>query len=347
MIRTSRRHLLKLAVGAAGASVLPAGLIGRAFAQGDPVRIAMVIKALGISFFDSARAGGEEACKELSARFDRVFEQIFTGPNQATAEEQIQVIQALINQGVDALAIAADDENALVPVAKRAMQRGIKVISWDSPIAQEGRILQVDPTSIEALGARMLELMAAPINHEGEVAILSSTPEQAGQNAWIAAMKEEWKKPEYANMPLVTTVYSGTQFDKGYREVDNIIKAYPNLRGVIAVGTVEHAAAAKVIIDRGLIGKVYTSGLGLPSQMQSAVEAGATQSFALWNNVDLGYSVIMIAGLLVMGEIKGDPNSVITVGRMGEMTIGENGRVVMAPPMTFDKSNIAEFAKLF
>jgi rhamnose transport system substrate-binding protein len=346
-MRINRRDTLRIFTGLAGSAALSTGLADHAWAEDKPVRIAMVSKALGISFFDSARAGGEEACKELSARFKRPFEQLFTGPNQATAEQQVQVIQALMNQNVDAIAISADDENALVPVCKKAMQRGIKVISWDSPIAQQGRILQVDPTSVSALGARMLELMAAPIDHRGDIAILSSTPQQAGQNAWMAAIKEEWKKPEYGQMKLVTTVYSGTEYDKAYREVDNVIRAYPDLKGVIAIGTLEHAAAAKVVIDRGLIGKVYTSGLGLPSQMQSAVEAGATQSFALWNNVDLGYTVSMISGLLVVGEVEGKPNSLMKVGRMGEIKIDEGGRAVMAPPMTFDKSNIAQFAKLF
>jgi rhamnose transport system substrate-binding protein len=316
-------------------------------AETDPVRVAMVIKALGISFFDSSRAGGEEACKELSDRFKRPFEQIFAGPNQTTAEQQIQVIHALINQRVNAINISADDENALVPVCKKAMERSIKVISWDSPIAQEGRIVHVDPTSVSALGARMLELMANAIDHKGEVAILSSTPEQAGQNAWIAAMKEEWKKPDYANMTLVTTVYSGTQSDKGYREIQGVIKAYPDLKGIVAVGTVEHAAAAKVIMDSGLVGKVYTSGLGLPSQMHAAVEAGATKSFALWNNVDLGYTVSMISGLLAVNETAGKPDTTIQVGRMGELKVGSDGRIIMAPPLTFDKENIAKFAKLF
>ena len=55
-----------------------------------------------------------------------------TGPTDPTAEGQIEVINSLIAQGVDAIAISANDPDALVPALKRAMDRGITVISWDS-----------------------------------------------------------------------------------------------------------------------------------------------------------------------------------------------------------------------
>ena len=57
------------------------------------------------------------------------IEIIYTAPTKATAEDQIAVIDALIAQKVDGIMVSANDANALVPVGKKAMQRGIKVIS--------------------------------------------------------------------------------------------------------------------------------------------------------------------------------------------------------------------------
>lgn len=57
---------------------------------------------------------------------------IYTGPTTTTAEAQIEVLNGLIARGVDAIAISANDPDAVVPVLKKAMQRGIKVVSWDS-----------------------------------------------------------------------------------------------------------------------------------------------------------------------------------------------------------------------
>ena len=44
------------------------------------------------------------------------------------------------------IAISANDADALVPVLKKAMERGITVISWDSGVAKEGRQLHLNPS---------------------------------------------------------------------------------------------------------------------------------------------------------------------------------------------------------
>jgi rhamnose transport system substrate-binding protein len=103
-------------------------------AAADNVRIAMVVKALGIGFFEAARKGGEEAAKELGN-----VELIYTGPTTTTAEGQTETLNALIAQRVNAIAVTANDTDALVPILKKAMQRKIAVVSWDSAVAPEGR----------------------------------------------------------------------------------------------------------------------------------------------------------------------------------------------------------------
>lgn len=99
-------------------------------ASADDMKIALVVKALGIGFFEAAAKGAEEAATELGG-----VKIIYTGPTDTTAEGQIEVINSLIAQGVDAIAISANDPDALVPSLKKAMSRGITVISWDSGVA--------------------------------------------------------------------------------------------------------------------------------------------------------------------------------------------------------------------
>ena len=334
----NRRTILQLM---GTASVAAASGVGPAMAA-DKVRVAMVVKALGIGFFDACRDGGLDAAKELGN-----VELIYTGPTKTTAEEQIAVIDSLIAQKVDAMAISANDTNALVPVCKKAMSRGIKVISFDSGIAPEGRIMQLDPSNPELIGNKCVQMMAKTLHNEGDVAILSATAQATNQNTWIEYMKKEWAKPEYAKMKLVATVYGDDVADKSYRETQGLIKAYPNLKGIIAPTSVGIVAAAKAVVDSNLVGKVYVTGLGLPSEMKGAVLAGATDTFAIWNPIDLGYSATMIAALIATGKATGAPGTTIHVGRMGDIKIGADGNAAMADPFTFDKSNIEKFAKIF
>ena len=333
----TRRDSFRLISAAALAAAAP----GAVFAA-DKMRVAMVVKALGIGFFDACRDGGLEAAKELGD-----VDLIYTGPTKTTAEDQIAVIDSLIAQKVNAIAISANDPNALVPVCKKALAKGITVISFDSGVAEGGRVMQLDPSNAELVGAKCVQMIANTLHNEGEVAILSATAQATNQNIWIGEMKKEWAKPEYAKMKLVSTVYGDDLADKSYRETQGLLKANPNLKGIIAPTSVGIVAAAKAVVDAGLVGKVYVTGLGLPSEMKGAVLAGATDTFAIWNPIDLGYSATMIAAMIASGKATGKPGTSVHAGRMGDIKIGADGSAAMSDPFTFDKSNIEKFAKIF
>jgi rhamnose transport system substrate-binding protein len=333
----TRRDSFRLISAAALAAAAPGALFAA-----DKMRVAMVVKALGIGFFDACRDGGMEAAKELGD-----VDLIYTGPTKTTAEDQIAVVDSLIAQKVNAIAISANDPNALVPVCKKALAKGITVISFDSGVAEGGRIMHLNPSNNALIGAKCVQMIAKTLNNEGDVAILSATAQATNQNIWIGEMKKEWAKPEYAKMKLVSTVYGDDVADKSYRETQGLLKANPNLRGIIAPTSVGIVAAAKAVVDAGLVGKVYVSGLGLPSEMKGAVLAGATDTFAIWNPIDLGYSATMIAAMIASGKATGKPGTSVHAGRMGDIKIGEDGSAAMADPFTFDKSNIEKFAKIF
>ncbi len=306
------------------------------------VRIAMVVKNLGNAFFEACRDGGLEAIG-----LGEDIELIFQGPITPTAEGQIEIVDSLIAQKVDAIAISANDPNALVPVCKRAMAEGIKVISFDSGVAEGGRILQLDPSGPEFIGRQQVQLIAEMIGYKGEIAILSATSQATNQNIWIGWMKEELKKPAYKDMKLVATVYGDDLSDKSYREALGLFKSYPNLKGIISPTTVGVAATAKALEDEGLSGVIKLTGLGLPSEMKQYILNGTCTKMALWNPIELGYSATTIAYKLLTGEIKGEVGEVMNVGKMGEITIGEGGTAVMAEPYVFDKSNIEKFAAIY
>ena len=190
-----RRHML-----VAGGAALGWALIGHAPDAAEKLRIAMVVKALGIGFFDAAHKGGEEAAKQLSD-----VELIYTGPTNTTAEGQIETVNSLIAQRVNAIAITANDTDALVPILKKAMQRKITVVSFDSAVAPAGREAHLDPSSPKLIGETLAKLAGAPIDDKGKIAILSTTPTATNQNNWIAEMKKAL--PSHAGLELVTTVY--------------------------------------------------------------------------------------------------------------------------------------------
>jgi len=327
---------------AATASALALVLAAGPGVAGEKVKIAMVVKSLGNGFFDAAHEGGNAAAKELGD-----VDLIYTGPTAPTAEAQIEVINSLISQKVDALVISANDKDALVPIAKRAMQRGIKVISFDSGIAPAGRQMQLNPSNNALIGTKLVQMASDAAGGAGEIAILSATAQATNQNIWIGEMKKVLAQPEYAKLKLVTVVYGDDQSDKSYREALGLLRSHPDLKVIVAPTTVGIVASAKAVADEKLIGKVYVTGLGLPSEMAGHVKSGAVKSFAIWNPIDLGYTATELAYAFVKGKATGKEGEQIPAGRMGKITIEANGEAAMAPPFTYDKSNIDQFAKVF
>jgi rhamnose transport system substrate-binding protein len=310
-------------------------------ASAADTRIALVVKSLGNGFFDAAAKGAEEAAAEIGG-----IEIIYTGPTSATAEGQIEIINALIAQQVDAIAISANDPDALVPVLKKAMDRGIAVISWDSGVAAEGRQMHLNPSDTALIGETIFKLAADYLPDGGQVAILSASSTAANQNSWIDAGKEALPTM-FPNIELVATVYGDDDSVKSTDEAKGLIASYPNLKAIIAPTTVGVVAAAQVVTDMGLIGKINVTGLALPSEFKQFIDSGASQAVALWNPIDLGYSAVYIANALATGAATAEPGSTISIGHVGEITLDDATSAAMAAPFTFDASNIEEFSKIY
>jgi len=306
------------------------------------VKIAILVKALGNGFFEAARDGANEAAKELGN-----VEILYQGPSQATAEGQIEIVDSLIAQKVNAIAISANDADALVPVLKKAMKAGIKVVSFDSGVSVGGRQVNLVPSATDLIGSQQVQLISDLIGGKGEIAILSATSQATNQNAWIEVMKKTLKDPKYAGLKLDAVVYGDDSSDKSYREALGLFKTYPNLKGIISPTTVGVAATAKAIQDNNLTGKIQLTGLGLPSEMKAYILSGVCVQMALWNPIDLGYSATQIAYALVKGTIKGNPGESVPAGRMGSIKIGANGESVMGTPFVYNKDNIEKFAAMF
>lgn len=332
--------LKKLAIAALAASMLVA--FAGCEKKQEKVRIAMVVKNLGNGFFDAAHAGAKEAAAQL-----KDVEIIYTGPTTPSAEGQIEIVNSLISQKVSAIVISANDPDALVPIAKKAMARGIKVISFDSGLSQEGRLMQLNPSNAALIGQKQIQMASDAIGGSGEIAILSASAQATNQNIWINVMKSELAKPEFAKLKLVATVYGDDQSDKSYREAIGLLRSNPGLKAIIAPTTVGINAASKAVVDEHLVGKVFVTGLGLPSEMAGHVKSGAVREFAIWNPIDLGYAATYAAYDFVKGAPNAKPGGSVSAGRMGTIAIDANGEAAMGAPFTYNKENVDKFSKIF
>ncbi|MGW2146076.1 rhamnose ABC transporter substrate-binding protein [Nonomuraea bangladeshensis] len=301
------------------------------------LKIAFLPKQVNNPYFTIADKGGVDAAREFGGAGKEV------GPSDASASSQVSYINTLIQQKQDAIVISANDPNAVVPALKQARAAGIKVVSYDSDTAPEGRDIFVNQASAEDLGRTEVQLLAKQLGNKGKIAILSATPNATNQNTWIEFMKDELSKPEYKDMELVKVAYGNDDDQKSFTETQGLLRSYPDLAGIISPTTVGIAAAARYLSDSPYKGKVKLTGLGTPNQLRKFVKDGTIEAFELWNPADLGYLASYAAAALASGQITGAEGETFKAGKLGDYTVGAKGEVLLGKPTVFDKSNIDDF----
>ncbi|MEU5644759.1 rhamnose ABC transporter substrate-binding protein [Streptomyces milbemycinicus] len=301
------------------------------------LKLAFLPKQINNPYEKIVDDAGIEAAGEFGGKGKEV------GPSDASASSQVSYINTLIQQRQDAILIAANDPNAVCGPLKQAMKKDIKVVAYDSDTAKECRQLFINQASSEEIGRSQVQHIAEQLDYKGEIAILSATQNATNQNTWIEFMKDELKKPKYKNMKLVKTAYGDDDDQKSFQETQGLLKAYPNLKGIISPTTVGIAAAARYISDSSYKGKVVINGLGTPNQMRKYVKDNTVEQFSLWDPKKLGYLGSYAAAALASGQITGAEGEKFKAGKLGEYTIGKDGEVILGPPTVFNKDNIDDF----
>jgi len=88
----------------------------------DVKKFALVPKAMNNPFFDLARDGCQKADEELD-----------------DVECEIQIVQDLISQGVDGIAVSPSNAPAMAKTLKAAVEASIPVMTWDADLLEEDK----------------------------------------------------------------------------------------------------------------------------------------------------------------------------------------------------------------
>jgi rhamnose ABC transporter rhamnose-binding protein len=298
----------------------------------------MLPKAVSIAVFDVGRVGAEEAAAELG---DTV---IYGGPTEADVQQQIEFISTAAAQGVDGLLISSLDPEAVVPALNAAAEAGVTIMAYDSDVNPEARVAFASTPDAVTIGRTLLDILGEQTEFSGQFAIISGAPTATNQNAWIAAMEDLLANdPQYANMELVEIIYAYDDDAQAAEATQNLLQAYPELRGIINPSIVNIVAAARVVEQQGLCQDVIVTGLGLPNLTRPFINSGCMKEFAFWNFVDLGYLSVYMAHAILSGEATGAPGETISVGRLGERTFDENNTVYVGELIRFNADNIDEY----
>lgn len=306
---------------------------------------ALVVKDRVNPYMQVMYSGFSKACEETGAT------PLLAGPDENGLPKQEDSILALVDQGVAAICVAANNRDEISGALQAALDRGVVVVSLDSAVYAGDRMLHIEQAPADVIGRVLIQAGNSILKGKGEFAILTTTRDATNQLSWLEWMEKELadRPEEYADMKLRQIAYGEDDYATSYRITLELMESYPELDLVIAITSVGLLAAAEAIEDAG--SDVKVTGLGLPSDLQPYIISGVCPWMYLWNPSDLGYLAMYAASLLDKGELKAEEGEIFTAGSLGERVItlspGGGLEVILENPIMFDLTNVAVWAELF
>ncbi len=301
---------------------------------GKKITVALMPKSKGNAYFVSCKQGADAAAKELGV------ELIFDGPTTPDPAKQNEIIENWITLGVDVIAVACENKEGISTALRKAQQKGIKVITYDSDAMPDARSFFVNQATPEGIGYGLMDEAARLCGEDGEFAIITASLTAANMNEWQKHI-EARRASKYPKMKMVALRPCDDLKDKAQAEATTLLSANPNLKLIMAICSPAVPGAAEAVKQAGKTGKVSVIGLGLPSENRKYVKEGVTQSVILWKTTDLGALTIRAAHALATGSLKPGDKS-FKAGAMGEFEIqGDN--ILLGKPFVFNKDNIDGF----
>jgi rhamnose transport system substrate-binding protein len=295
--------------------------------------IAMMPKAKGDPYFVSCRVGAEAAAQELGV------ELIWDGPTGLDAARQNELVESWITRGVDVIAVAVENRASISTALRKAQGRGIRVLTWDADAEPDARSFFVNQATAEGIGHGLTDEAARLLGSKGEFAIITGALSAANQNEWISFIKSR-VADRYPGLKLATIRPSDDDRDKAFAETQTILRAFPNVKLVMAISAPAVPGAGEAV-RQARRPDVKVIGLSLPNMNKPYVHEGVVQTVMLWNTADLGYLTVYAGTLMAQNKLAPGATS-IDAGRLG--TIGIRGsEVILGPPLLFTKDNIDKF----
>ena len=304
---------------------------------GADIVVVDVPKLIGIGYFGATTLGQQQAAEELgnvSVTTD--------GPTDANIDDQIQVIDSYITQGVNGILFAANDPVAIAPVLRKALEAGIYVVGYDANSEPDARQWFVNQAEFNGIGKALIDSLVDQKGEDASFGIVTSTFTTPNQARWVSEM---WAYATecFPNLNWLETLEAQEDAGLSFQQAQTLINKYgEDLDGIVGLTSVATPASADAVNQADVCEDVAVVGLALPNAMKPYVSTGCVRDVILWNPVDLGYAALYVLRAVVDGEFQPGDSSVMA-GKLGELTVVNGSEVLLGPPFVYNIDNIDDF----
>ena len=283
-----------------GLACVGAASCGRGAQPARP-RIALVLKTLNSPFFIDMQKGAEAAAARLDVDLT-----VQAAEREMDVEKQMQIIENLVQTGVNALCLTPSGSKEIVPAVGKVRAAGIPVVIVDDRLdtvaAAEAHVTwdaYVGSDNVEGGRIAGRYLVSASGGH-ANVALLEGIPGHQTGDARLQGFREAIK--DSPGIKVVASQTANWERDQGFTVFQNMLQANPAIDAVFACNDIMALGAIEAIAAAGRSGKIRVIGFDAVDDARKAIESGAMEASVAQFPAEMGRLAIESAVKLIRGE---------------------------------------------
>jgi ribose transport system substrate-binding protein len=264
-------------------------------------RVALVLKTLNNPFFIDMQRGAMDAAKRLDVDLT-----VQSAERETDVERPMQIIENLVQSGVNAICIAPSGSKEIVPAVGKVKKAGIPVVIVDDRIdAQAAAELgvhtdaYVGSDNVEGgriAGRHLVEVTGGHAN----VALLEGIPGHQTGDARLQGFREAING--VAGIHVVVSQTANWERDQGFTVFQNMLQANPSIDAVFACNDMMALGAVEAIAVAGKTARIRVIGFDAVDDARKAIASGAIDASVAQFPSEMGRLAIESAVKLIRHE---------------------------------------------
>jgi ribose transport system substrate-binding protein len=254
-----------------------------------PITLAVVPKGTTHDFWKAVHAGAVQAAQELTAAGDSV-KIIWKGPlREDDREQQVQVVEGFVSQGVQGIVLAPLDNRALVRPVEEAKSANVPVVIIDSGLESDAMVSFV-ATDNHKGGVLAADRLGQLLGGKGKVILLRYAEGSASTEERERGFLERMKST-YPGITIVSSdQHAGATRETAKRVSENLLNRFgADVNGIFTVNETSTIGMLLALQDMGRAGKIRLVGFDASPILIDAMRAHSLDGIVVQNPMRMGY----------------------------------------------------------
>jgi len=263
--------------------------------------VALVLKTLNHPFFVEMRRGAQEAADRLGVTL-----QVQAAEREIDVEKQMQIVENVIQTGIQALCITPSGSREIVPALVKAAGAHVPIVVIDTRLdAKTAADAGVRPAAFvgsdnyaggRLAGDRLVKITGG----SARVAILEGIPGHETGDSRLRGFRDAVK--DARGVTIVASQPANWERDQGFNVFQNMLQAHPDIDSVFACSDLMALGALEAIAAAGKTGRIRVVGFDALDDARKAIASGAMDASVAQFPAEMGRAAVESAVKVIRGE---------------------------------------------